>query len=222
VGDLCAQVMWNQDYMQYKPWLKNVDVQVRAGLMLPMGLKANEDLLLAFPFGNDGSWAFQGAGGIGLTYGGYVRLGLDVELLYLFGNTRCRRVKTESSQTDLFLMTKVNAFKKYGLNQQFNLFFEYYPHLRGLYFRIDYQYLKQNESRLYPCSSLYDTRIINSAENLQDWDAHSMIFQAHYNCAHDVAPDGIVPHFSFFYKKGLSAKRALLVDTLGFQITGSF
>lgn len=222
VGDLLGQVMWVQDFPQAKPWLKNVRLQTRLGLSAPTGKEADEDLLLAFPFGNNGSWAIQLAAGIDLVYGSWMRCGVDAEFLYLFGNIRCRRIRTDINQTDLLFLTKRNTFTRYGLNQQYNLFLELFPHLRGLYFRIDYQYLTQNEDRLYPYSDKFDPRVVNSSESLQDWSTHSFIFQLNYDCYHEFYGKPFAPYFSLFYKKGFNGKRALLADTLGFQVTLNF
>ena len=94
-----------RDFPQCRALLNNVRVITRLGLVCPTGKREDEDRLLAFPFGNDGAWGLQFAGGIDLTFGYTLRGGIDVEFIYLFGNTRCRRIKTAPDQTDSSLFT---------------------------------------------------------------------------------------------------------------------
>ena len=104
IGDLVVQATIMRDFEQRKPFLNNVRVQGRLGIDFPTGKRADEDRLLAIPFGNDGAWGVQFAGGIDLTFCYTLRAGIDAEFLYLFGNTRCRRLRSAEHQTDLLFL----------------------------------------------------------------------------------------------------------------------
>lgn len=219
LGDLVIQLTWMRDYPQAKPFLNNVRVQGRLGVDFPTGRVADPDLLLAIPFGNDGSWGLQFAGGLDLSFCYTVRAGVDVEFLYLFGNTRLRRVKTVCNQTDLLLM-KLPAHREFGLGQQYNLYIESRELIRGLSLKANYQFLKRNDDHLSICSDRVDTALVNSAESLQDWTIHSLIFMANYDFC---SPESrILPSLMGWFKWGFNGKRAIVANTLGLQLSIGF
>ena len=224
IGDLIAQLVWMRDYPQAKPLLENVRVQARLGAVFPSGKKTAPDDIVAFPFGNDGSWGIQFAGGIDLDFCWALRGGVDVEFIYLFGNERCRRIKTVCNQTDLLFLTKLPVFREFGLNQQYNIYLETCNLFRsGLSLKANYQFLKQNEDRLFAFSDRYDTEIINSSENVQDWTAHSLILMARYDISHHFEEKRwYEPTLTGWFKWGFNGKRALLANTLGVQLSINF
>ncbi|GAH17078.1 unnamed protein product, partial [marine sediment metagenome] len=136
VGDTTVSLEWIRDYPQQKQMLHNVTINGRLGMTLPSGLKEDEDKILAFPFGNDGAVGLIFALGLDLYMGKYIKVGVDVQLMHLFGNTRCRRIKTDMRQTDLLLLAKTQAFRDYGLTQQFSFYWEFYKILYGASFKI--------------------------------------------------------------------------------------
>ncbi len=220
VGDLVAQIRWMDEYPQFRPILKSVRPQVRFGLNIPTGKVADEDKILALPFGNDGSWGIQLAGGLDLMFASCLRGGIDVEFLYLFGNTRCRRVKTDCDQTDLLFLAKVPAFKEYGLGQQYNLYVESF--WRSLAFKLNYQYLRRNEDKLYVIGDRIDNSLVNSAESLYDWTAHSFLFNFRSNFGEYFPEWGCKPSVLAWFKLGFNGKRAILLNTVGAQLELNF
>lgn len=219
VGDLLAQGLWRQDFPQNKPLLTNVRTQLRLGLYFPTGKKEDEDKILAIPFGNDGAYGLLLSGGLDLTFNCFTRGGFDVEFLYLFGNTRCRRLATACNQTDLLFLSKVPVFKEFGLGQQYNLYLETF--WRGLIFNIDYQFLKRNEDKIFIFNDRIDAFVANSAESLQDWTAHSLIFSLKYDFRY-ITPSHYAPMMSLWAKWGFNGKRAILLDTIGATFTLNF
>jgi hypothetical protein len=222
IGDLLAQVVWTANFPQARPILSNVRVQLRFGISAPTGLKQDEDKILAIPFGNDGSWGVQVAGGLRLTFCRYLHGGIDAEFLSLFGNTRARRVRTDCHQTDLLFLTKVPTFREFGLSQQYNIYVETCNFLKGLSLRINYQFLKRNEDKLFVCNDHIDPFIVNDAESLQDWTAHSLIFGLKYDFKSDLATQKWAPSVLGWFKWGFNGKRAILANTLGVTFTMSF
>lgn len=221
LGDFLTEMTWLGNFPQNKPLLSNVRVQTRFGVYAPTGKKQDEDKILAIPFGNDGSWGLQFGGGLDLTFGCLVRGGLDAEFLYLFGNTRCRRVKVDCNQTDLLFLTKLPAFREFGLGQQYNIYLE--TGWGGISLKANYQYLKRNEDRISVFSDKVDPFIVNSAESLQDWTAHSAIFSVIYDAGRDF-PDSHWgrPYISGWFKLGFNGKRAILLNTVGAIVTLNF
>ncbi len=223
IGDLVAQITWMKNFPQSRPLLCNVRPQARLGLIFPIGKRQDENKILAIPFGTDGSWGVQFAGGLDLTFSDYLRGGIDVEFVYLFGNERCRRVKTALNQTDLFFVQKVPGFKEFGLGQQYNIYLEAYnPWWRGFSCKFNYQFLKQNEDRLDIGSDLVDATIVNSAEELQDWTVHSIIIGPKYEFWRDCPDWPISPSILGWVKIGFNGKRAFVANTVGLQLSIAF
>jgi hypothetical protein len=223
IGDLVAQGTWKRDYIQTKPFLRCVSTQLRFGLSIPTGLKQDENKILAFPFGNDGSWGLQIAGGLDLLFAHRLRGGLDAEFLYLFGNTRDRRIRAAVGQTDLLFFNKNCAFKEYGLGQQYNIYVETFDILGGLSVKLNYQYLKRNEDKLYVKNDGIDSLgIVNNAQSLQNWTAHTIILGVNYNFCRPCAQWPIEPYVSLWYKHGFNGKNALLANTVGASVTVNF
>jgi len=222
IGDLYAQLTWAADFPQMRPLLRNVRPQVRFGVLCPTGKKQDEDKLLAFSFGTDGAWGAQIAGSLDLTFGNYIRGGLDAEFIYLFGNTRERRIKTDLAQTDLLFLTKLPAYKEFGLYQQYNIFLESYAFISNFTVKINYQHLKHNDDRLFVCSDRIDPLVINSAESLQEWTTNSFIFSLNYDPCAPNSTSWFKPYISAWYKLGLNGKRALVADTAGIALSLSW
>ncbi len=222
IGDFIAQMWWMRDFVQSRPILSNVRVIGRLGVIFPTGKKTDEDRLLAFPFGNDGSWGLQFAGGLDLTFCYTIRGGIDAEFIYLFGNTRCRRVKTAEDQTELFFLNKVPVFKEFGLGQQYNIYLESCNFWRNTSFKINYQFLKQNDDRVDVASDRIDSRIANTAENLFDWSAHSLIFMARHDIWRDYEASTVFPSVRAWVKWGFNGKRAFIANTVGLQLNLAF
>ncbi len=224
IGDFVAQMTWMRDYRQVnKPLLENVRVQGRLGLICPTGKKQDEDRVLALPFGSDGAWGVQIAGGLDLSFYYTLRAGIDAEFVHIFGNNRCRRVKSAPQQTDFLFLKRVPTFREFGLGQQYNLYVESYQCWRGLSLKLNYQFLKRNEDRLDLGSDLLNTRIANSAESLQDWTAHSLIGMVRYDLWKELPEcSSIKPSLRGWFKWGFNGSRAVLVNSVGFQIDIAF
>ncbi|MBA2307635.1 hypothetical protein H0W26_05900 [Candidatus Dependentiae bacterium] len=223
IGDFVAQMTWMREYIQPKPLMQSVRVQGRLGLICPTGKRQDEDRVLAFPFGSDGAWGIQFAGGLDLTFYYTLRGGLDAEFIHLFGNNRCRRVKSASHQTDFLFLRKVPTFREFGLGQQYNVYIESYHCWRGLSLKFNYQFLRRNEDRLDLRSDLLSTRVANSAESLQDWTAHSLIAMVRYDLWKDLPEcSSVKPALRGWFKWGFNGSRALVANSVGLQLDIAF
>lgn len=215
IGDLVLMMDWVRDFPQYKPLLKNSRVNWRIGLNLPTGLREDEDKIFARPFGFDGAYGLIFGFGLELTYGCYVKFGGDVELTQLFGNTRCRRIKTDPEQTELLLLAKTQVYRNYGLMQRFNIWGQLW-NVGGLALKIGYQYLKRGEDSFAVRTPLYSTNIANTARSLENWTVHSVIAQAIYDFSAHLQPDAPVkPYISLFSRVPFNGERAAAGPTIG-------
>jgi len=181
----------------------------------PTGKGANPDRLLGMPLGNDGGIGMHVSGLLELCYRHGIILGIDAELLHLFGTNGCYRVKTNPNQTDLFLLKKINAYREPGFTQEFTLFAEKVQVGGGFAGTLAYQYYKHSEDVLYPCSPDIDPIVVNNAESLQEWTAHSFVFLLGYDWAYKSPCWDVIPSCSFFCKVGFNGKRAILANTVG-------
>lgn len=219
-GDIVLQGLWIQDFPQRKRLISNVQPQFRLAINIPSGIKQDENKLLAFPFGNDGSWGIQLGGGLSLDSWYGFRVGFDAEFLFLFGNIRARRIKTECNQTDLLSLIKYPAFREFGLGQQFNVYFEKF--IYGLGFGVDYLYLKRDDDKLTVFNDGIDNILANTAQNLQDWTAHSMVASIRTFLPYYFPGLGAAPTLFGWLKFGFNGKRAILLNMAGINITLSF
>jgi hypothetical protein len=221
-GDMLAQVRWQHDFAQRKPLLKNVLLQARGGISCPTGLKSDENRLIAFPFGNDGSWGIEMAGGLELTFGNHVKGGLDADFLYLIGNTRNRRIKIESAQTDLLLLNKTAVYRSFGLGQEYNIWLDINHIVGGLSLKLDYQYLKRNDDKFFIGAENFDPHVVNDAENLQEWTMHTFFYSLDYNLSVDRPCARFQPYVSLFGTWGFNGKRAIPMSSCGISFSASF
>lgn len=212
LGDLNIMAEWLFDYPQERPCLKNVELTGRFGFTFPTGLRTDPDKLFAFPFGYDGAIGLLFAGGLAVDLTAYFRVGFDIQLLHLFGNTRTRRIKTAYDQSDLLLLAKTPAYTDYGLTQRFNLFAQVYHIFGGLSVLAGYQFLKHGRDHLALNSCDYSSNIANSALSLDDWIAHSIEVNVHYdfpeiNC--------VAPQISVYTRIPFNGRRSALFNAVG-------
>ncbi|MEX0940277.1 MAG: hypothetical protein WDZ41_02875 [Candidatus Babeliales bacterium] len=222
-GDLFFLAEWYRNFPQGKPILKNVSLNARVGFSFPTGIKKDEDDILTVPFGFDGSAGLLFAGGINLNWFNVFRGGIDIEFLTLFGNTRDRRIKVQQDQTEFLLLAKVPTYKDFGFTQRFNLYLEAYRVFHGLSARATYQFWKHSEDTLSVCTNEFSNEIANTAESLQEWTIHHVIFQLSYDFQCDISEkSAIKPQLSLFYKLPFNGERALLLNTYGATFTLNF
>lgn len=222
LGDLAALFTWDRFYFQNKPWLKNVHAGLRGGLLLPTGLKRDEDRLFAFAFGNDGGLGVVGGATLELWLAHCLRLCLDGEFTQVFGTCRSRRIKTDRGQTDLLFLVKAPAYKEIGFQQHYTMWLEAHQFYKGLSLRVAYQYTKHNEDKLFIGSDHWDPVIANSAESLQEWTMHNLVITSKYEFWQGRCNPRYWPTLMVFYKHGFNGKRAVLANTVGVQLSVNF
>lgn len=221
-GDLTLMIEWCRDFYQNKPFLKCVRVDWRLGLGLPTGLREDVNLLFALPFGYNGAVSMPFGLGLDLTLGRNFKCGVDVQLTQIFGHTRLHRIKTDVEQTELLLLQTAPAFIDYGLVQRFNLYVELYRFLKGLSFKVGYQYLKQGDSEISLKTQRFSDNVANTSPRLEDFTMHHIITKFTYDGGYH-RPDGRVrPELGIFTRQPFNGKNVVLVPTVGFVLSLDF
>lgn len=222
IGDLTFMGQWLENFPQPKPLLKNVQLNVRVSISAPTGKKTDEDLLFAFPFGNDGGVAIIPAIGLDLRFGQCFRVGGDIQLMHIFDSIKERRIKTNLAQTDLLFAAKIKTLKEFGWTQEFNLYARLWQFYKGLSLRVDYQYIKHFDDKLWLYSENFDPIVANTAESLLESTMHGVILNATYDFNYDSSCVFGSPYINIFGKVGFNGKRAILGNTFGAIISFSF
>lgn len=222
VGDLVVIIEWLENFIQHKPFLKNVQVTWRLGTNFPTGLHQDEDKVFAVPFGYDGAIGVIFGFGLDLSLGDYFKMGGDVQLHHLFGNTRCRRIKTDPHQTELLLLQKAQAYKDFGLIQRFNLHAQF-CNMKGLAVTFGYQFFKRGDDVLSVRSPHFSNTIANTDRRLEEHTLHHGIITATYDFSKHLDEDACVkPSISLFARLPFDGKQVAASKTFGGVIAFDF
>jgi hypothetical protein len=220
-GDTTLSLEWIRDFMQNREILRKVTLNSRLGMTIPTALEADEDKILAFSYGNDGAIGAVFALGIDLSLGCYVNAGLDIQLMHVFGDTRCRRIKTDLLQSELLLLQKASAFKDYGLDQQFSLYLQVHDLLGGATGEIAYQFYKSGRDELALTSNEFSSATANSSLQLLGYTTHDLFlilsydFDRHTNSRYS-------PYVAAFVDIPFNGKRSIVTRTAGFTLGLNF
>lgn len=219
-GDLVLQLGWNNNFVQDRPWLKNVKTSLYGGATFPTGLKRDEDLVFSVPFGYDGAYGVFLGGTLEVTWCDMFVGGVDVRFLHLFGHTKNRRIKTDANQTDILLLAKANAYLDSGIIQQYFLYLQARRFFRGMSFSVFYDHLTQHDDELFIKGLCYSSNTANERTQwLEGWSLHSLIFMLSYEWKNECAQG---PRVSLFYRQGLNGKNALLGSFIGAEFNYGF
>lgn len=213
VGDLAVLLSWRRAFSQGKPFLRSVTTGIRGGFILPTGKDADEDRLLALPFGHGAGFGLLANGFIEARVLPKIRFGIDLEFTHLIGDSRPRRIKTDEAQTDLLFLTKINTYREPGFKQHYTLYGQYIDILPCVSARLAYQFTRQEDSRIFLGSDRFDSRLANSAESLFEWTTHSIVTDLSYEPL-----TGCWPSLSLLVKHGFNGQRAILIDSAAVRL----
>jgi hypothetical protein len=222
VGDVGAFVWWQKDFVQARPLLKNVFTGVRLGMTLPTGVRDKEDELLGILFDS-------GTKAPGLVFGGTLKLwmtpaaffGIDAQISTLFAYRCLHRVKTDATQTEHLLINKVPALIRPGSIQHFTLYGGHARIVTGLGGRLAYQFTKHQDDTIFIDNDRVNPLVAADAERLQEWTTHSVVFSLTYDAWTDLHAK-VKPYFSILVKGGFNGKRALVGNSVTFDIGCAF
>lgn len=222
IGDVVFAARYFKDFPQQRNGaITNVRLEGNLGLSVPSGKKKNEDVAFDIPLGNDGAWALHFGTGIDITWHKYIRGGGYIQFVQLFGTTKERRIKVDENQTDLLLLTKCKAYKDYGFTQNYNLFLELAT--RPVCLRVAYQHTKHAEDKLSLFSNCYSTDVANTAQSLEEWSNHQILFKATFDfLATKELKKKAYPTFDVFYKLPFNGKRIAQIHSFGAALSVEF
>ena len=222
LGDIWVVVDWIRTFYQpRREVLKDVLLNIRAGLTLPTGLTQDIDQILSIPFGNDRSLGVIFGGEVQVTMWDLFVIGVDAEFWHIFSSNRCYRIKTDINQTDFLLLAKTTARKDWGLTQRYDIWGELLVGC-GFSFELWYQYFKHNKDKYSFYQSDYVESIANTANSLKEWTAHNLIFLAKYNGSEKYVDADAVPQFAIFYRRPINGYRSIQASTIGISLSLEF
>lgn len=223
LGDLIVLLAWYRNFYQAKPFLKNVRVHWHIGLGFPTGLKEDIDKLFAIPFGFDGSFFIPYCIGLDLYFAACIKAGVEAELFQVFGHTRCRRIKTDPSQTDLFLLHKTPVYCDHALVQRFSVYLESYHFPKGMSVRVGYQFYKRGENKYSISNNAFSPNIANTAESIFDWTVHSIFLNASYDFGALLGYSApVIPKIALFMRLPFNGLRSVAFRTIGATVSFDF
>lgn len=225
IGDLVGVLQWTGNFAQSKPLLKNVRLNGRVGGTFPTGFQPCIDQFFPIPFGNDGAWGILFGGSLGLLWTEHLKGGVDVEFFQFFSHSAERRIKTDKNQmNDLVFLAKADSILEPGFMQTYNLYVEARKLFKGLSFRVAYQHIEQNESKIALLTNEFSTQIANTAESLQSWSINQLIL----NLSYDWTIDGcqcerkVNPYLSVYYKLPFGGKNSVQLHFVGAALSFNF
>ena len=217
LGDMALLAEWFGDYQQpNRQMLDNVRLNGRGGLILPTGRKSDPDRLFAFAFGHDGATGILFGGGIDVLMARILQVGVDVELLHLFGNTRERRIKVAFEQTEQLLLAKTSVYRDWGLTQRFNVYAQFYRFYRGLSLLAGYQFYKHGRDRIAFKTCAFSQEIANTSPSLHEVIIHQVQLTASFDPWYDPCFNHKVrPYVELYARLPFRAKNAVTAPMAG-------
>jgi hypothetical protein len=219
LGDLTFFIDWQHVFPQAKQFLKSVMVAGRVGIIAPLGKQSDQDLVFAFPFGYDGSWAIPFGITLETLFACYAYAGFDVELTQIFGHSSIQRIHTARGQTDLLLMQKSEMYRDPGLEQQYSVYAGLRDLPEGLNIRAVYQYRKRNDDQLSAFGNCVNSEIANEAVSLLESTLHMAILRIDYDFSVLMHEPCVSPQLELFVRIPFNGKRSVGNTTFGFAIT---
>lgn len=222
LGDITFFMDWQRIFPQAKPVLTSVMVAARLGVSAPSGKHADNDLLFAFAYGNNGSWSMPFGFTLETVFGHYVYAGFDIELTQIFGRSGMERILTAHNQTDLILLEKGHMYRDPGIEQQYSVFVGIKDLPEGLNFRAVYQYRKHGNDVLSPFDNCVNGSIASEALSLEESTLHQAIVRLDYDFSVLMDDPFVAPRLELFARIPFNGKRSVGNTTLGFAITADF
>lgn len=220
IGDSFFLASWQQYFYEDRDLITGLLASLRIGLYLPTASQRNNfmETVLKIPLGYDAAWGIPFGGSIELDLGPFAGAGISADCITFFEDLLPRYIKTDMRQTDLFTSEKVLSLLHPGFKESFSAYVSAHTLEKNFLGTIAYQYNKQNESDIIICNPLYVNLIAQTAELLESWTAHNLIFIAQGN----TSLQNIDILYNAFFKLGFHGMRSIVGNSFGFQITCSF
>ena len=221
IGDLTFLFEWQQDFYQIRPVLKSVQPNLRFGLSIPTGKKADENIIMPVPFGADGAISIPFGGSLTMDLANHVDVGFSAQFWYIFNNEKDRRIKTFQTQTSLLYPVITNTIKQHAFIQNFNLFAAAYSICKRLSLKFCYQYWRKGEDVITPIDANFSAIVANSAPQLFERTEHDVFFALTYS-PKSTDFKRVFPQAQLFWKGSVKGSRAIISSTAGAQLSFVF
>lgn len=222
LGDISVFVDWQRDFPQAKTFLKSVMVAARIGVVAPSGRHTDQDLVFAFAYGYDKSWAIPFGFTLETLVADYAYAGFDVQLTQIFGQSANTRIHTARGQTDLILLGKGNVYCDPGIEQQYSIYAGVKNLPQGLNLRAIYEYHKHGTDTLSAYNDCVNSAIANEAVSLLDSTLHQAIIRLDYDFAALMDNPCVAPQLQLFTRIPFNGKRSVGNVTVGLGLTIDF
>ncbi len=222
LGDLTIFMDWQRVFPQTKEFLKSVMLAARIGVLAPSGRHTDQDLVFAFPFGYDKSWAIPFGFTLETVFADYAYAGFDVELTQIFGRSEYTRIHTAHGQTDLVLLGKGSVYRDPGIEQQYSVYVGVKNLPQGLNMRAAYQYRKHGEDSLSAYNNCVNSAIANEAASLLHSTLHMAILRVDYDFSVLMNNPYVSPQLELFARIPFNGKRSVANTTIGCALTLDF
>ena len=225
LGDTVIYAGWSNSLHQGDGAIRKVDVHASAGLSLPTGSNRDYNNCFSMPFGNDGSWGIPLSAGFSATVGEDVKLGSNLDFLWLASTSKIRRLKTDLDQSDYLILTTGDVTTKPGFTFKANAHATYRCS-ESCKLSMSYQYIQHEKDTLKAAPTGYDVAVINSLKSLNAWSSQDLKFKVHFeghfgNDDEDTR-DGSEVNLSLFYKMPLAGTRSVANSSVGGELYFSF
>lgn len=220
-GDTAILFGWLGRFLQQKEWIKEVIVSARLGFTFPTGLKANQNVIMPFEFGNDGAVGLPFGAGLDVRFRQLCWVGGHLTFMHIFDHTRDYRIATDVNQTSFLYLQKTQACKEYGFVQMANLYIE--PRLyKGLSFRAAYEHIKQPRNDFHVLNNNFSSVAANTTANLAEWTTHQFVLQLKWDGTWNNSDCGLCPQVSLFAIVPFNGKAVVQSHMLGISANISF
>lgn len=218
LGDLTFLAEWQRDFVQRRPLLKSVQVNLRLGLSMPTAKKTDQSIIMPVAFGGDGAWGLPFGGGLGLMFADIAECGFSGQFWYYFSNEQCRRIKTFPTQTSLLYPVIANTYKNAAIMQNFNLYGQVFSLCKRFSLKALYQHWRRPSEELIPLNTKINADVVNTAPALDEFTRHQFALFALYSPKQgDFAR--IIPQLELFWKGSFGGTRAAIASTYGAQFS---
>lgn len=175
VGDWVNYMVWNHNFEQYKLFLTNVGIELRAGLILPTGKKENPNRIMEYGYNYGGSWGIPLGALLHFDINSYCGTGLDFELTYLFNTVNTYRFKISRNQTELLLFGIGEGLRQFGLQQRLDLYVQVHDERKSCIGTLGYHYHKKGSDTLTISDERYVNKYANQSLALYDSTSHHLM-----------------------------------------------
>lgn len=218
-GDSNLIFSWQDSFTEYRDLIRSITFSLRGGFQLPTGTYFdNDNTFFKIPFGYDALWGVLVGGSFEATFGKYFSPGISVDITSMFGKIKKRKIKTDQSQRDTFLLKMENSLVSPGFKEKYTLYGSLHDLEKSFLFTFGYQFNKQNESEIIVCSSEIPSKIASFMESLECWTTHHLFLNLQKNISKD-NKDYLIGVFGKF---GFNGENSIVSNSLGLSFSFLF